>query len=535
MPSIQFKGKPSVETYHLTVPYRRLVPLADQSRSAKLSLDDNIIVHGDNLLALKALLPTFSGAIKCIYIDPPYNTGNEGWAYNDNVSSPMHAEWLHEVVGKEDLTRHDKWLCMIWPRLKLLRELLRDDGAIFVSMDDNEAHRLRMVMDEIFGEQNFVAQVVWQKRYAPPNDAKGIPEAHDYIVIYRKTEDFQRNLLPRTAENNALYKYDSNDGRGLWRPDNLSVRTYSVNYDYLITNPNTGIAYHPPRGRCWVSNEPTIQKWIDEERIFFGQDGRGAPQLKRYLFEVQQGTVPMTWWTHEEHGHNDESRKELKEIFDLDDLFATPKPTRLIRRILQIATDPDSIILDSFAGSGTTAQAVLAQNAEDGGNRRFILVEQEQYAETLTAERVRRVMAGVPSARDEALKAGYGGGFSFFRLGEPLDDEAMLRGDKLPAYHDLARYVFFTATGEQLDETQIDESRFYLGESRLYSVYMIYKPDQAFLRNVPLNLSWAQALGPAGDKPRLVIASHKYLDEHRLRAMQIEYCQLPFAIYRFQK
>lgn len=253
---------------------------------------------------------------------------------------------------------------------------------------------------------------------------------------------------------------------------------------------------------------------------------------------MKAGVVPQTLWFYKDVGHTQDAKKELLAILDFDwsdDVFITPKPTRLIQRILQIATDPDSIVLDSFAGSGTTAQAVLAQNAEDGGNRRFILIEQEDYAETLTAERVRRVMAGVPSAKDETLRNGYGGTFSFFQLGDPLDEAAMLSGERLPPYLDLARYVFFTATGEQLDTSHVDEERFYLGESRLYEVYMIYRPDPVFLRTFPLNLSWAQALGPAGAKPRLVIASHKYLDQHRLRAMKIEYCQLPFAIYRFQK
>ena len=390
-------------------------------------------MHGDNLLALKALLPTFAGKVKCIYIDPPYNTGNEGWVYNDNVSNPMHVEWLNDVVGREDLTRHDKWLCMIWPRLKLLRELLRDDGAIFVSIDDNEAHRLRMVMDEIFGEQNFVASVVWQKKYAPQNDAEFFSVMHDSIAIYAKNlENWSRNLMPRGEKQDSAHRNSDKDSRGIWKASDLTRAEHRDRDYYPIITPS-GKEVYPARGRSWSRPPEEIERLRQDNRLWFGLNGDAIPSLKRFLTEVKEGVVPVTIWPYGEVGSTDDAKKDIKDIFEGDIPFATPKPVGLIKRILQIATDADSIILDSFAGSGTTAHAVLAQNAEDGGNRRFILVEQEDYAETLTAERVRRVMAGVPNAKDKALQAGYGGGFSFFRLGEPLDDEAMLRGDRLPS------------------------------------------------------------------------------------------------------
>ncbi len=216
------------------------------------------------------------------------------------------------------------------------------------------------------------------------------------------------------------------------------------------------------------------------------------------------------------------------------DLFITPKPSSLVKRILQIASDDDSIILDSFAGSGTTGQAVLALNAEDGGNRKFILIEQEDYADSLTAERLRRVIRGVPAAKAEPLQSGYGGSFTYLTLGDALEEGVVLKGDRLPTYGELARYVFFTATGEQLDETKLDERRGYLGESNQYEVYMIYRPDLAFLKNNPLTLAFADSLGPFKGKTRLVIASHKYLDDEYLRDYRLEFCQLPFAIYRFR-
>ncbi|MDR0564101.1 MAG: site-specific DNA-methyltransferase, partial [Azoarcus sp.] len=401
MPSLQWIGKKAVETHHRDVPLHLLEPIAEYSvGDADFG---NLIVQGDNLLALKALLPKYAGKVKCIYIDPPYNTGNEGWAYNDNVNSPEIKKWLGEVVGKEGetLNRHDRWLCMMYPRLVLLREFLRDDGAIFISIDDNEQAHLKLLCDEIFGIDNFFACVSWHKNYASSNDAKAFSNVLDYILVYRKTPAFSRNLLPRTNKQNSLYKYDSHDGKGPWRPDNLSVKTYSANYDYPIVNPNTGVSYNPPNGRCWMTNRDTAQRWIEETRIFFGQNGKGAPQIKRYLNEVQQGVVPITYWNYDECGHNDEARKETKEILSKA-TFDTPKPVRLIERIIQLATQPNDLILDSFAGSGTTAHAVLKQNAKDGGNRKFILVEMDKtISVNVTAERVKRVAQGYTNAKGE--------------------------------------------------------------------------------------------------------------------------------------
>ena len=259
MPTLDFKSKQLIYAHHLTVPSRTLEVNTKKSLPAKNgegvrvapSLDDNLIIHGDNLHALKALLPRYADRVNCIYIDPPYNTGNEKWVYNDNVNSPWMKEWLKgkSPVDGEDLERHDKWLCMMWPRLQLLRELLAEDGVIFISIDDNEQHHLRMMMDEIFGEENFIANIVWQKKYAPANDAKYFSDNHDFVLCYAKTRangkdnttaSWQRRLLPRTEKQDKLYKYDDKDGRGLWRTDNLTVKSYSPEYDYPIVNPETG-------------------------------------------------------------------------------------------------------------------------------------------------------------------------------------------------------------------------------------------------------------------------------------------------------
>jgi adenine-specific DNA-methyltransferase len=315
-----------------------------------------------------------------IYIDPPYNTGKD-FVYKDNYIDNM-TNYL-EISGQDrslgtntesDGRYHSNWLNMMYPRLKLAKNLLTDDGVIFISIDDNEVANLRKICDEIFGEENFVANIIWQKKYAASNDALGLSNMHDHILMYQKTSLFNRKLLPRTNKQDSLYKYDSNDGMGLWRPDNLTVKTFSESYYYPIENPKTQEEYFPSNGRCWLTNKETILRWINEGRVFFGQDGKGAPQLKRYLSEVQDGIVPQTIWLYDECGHTDEARKEIKSLFDKPP-FDTPKPTRLIKRAIQISANKNDIILDFFSGSATTAHAVMQLNAEDGGNRKYIMIQ----------------------------------------------------------------------------------------------------------------------------------------------------------------
>ena len=286
--------------------------------------------------------------MKCIYIDPPYNTGNEGWAYNDNVNSPMMQDWLGKVVDREDLTRHDKWCCMMLPRLKLLRELLSEDGAIFVSIDDNEVHHLRCLMDEVFGEENFVANVVWQKRYVSNVTAGHLSDMHDHVVCYaRNIGFFSVHRLPRTPEQEADYKNPDNDPRGPWRAQDLSAsKPYSAG-QFTITGPN-GEKFDPPPNRYWRMNRAQYQDWLDDGRITFGTTGRGRPMLKRFRSETQEGLTPNTWWEYRFAGHNKEATLEMKDLHEGASPFDTPKPVRLLRRVLQIATDKDSIVLDSF-------------------------------------------------------------------------------------------------------------------------------------------------------------------------------------------
>lgn len=538
MAQLQFKGKTFVQNHHLLVKYHELIPVKEKSFTDNVSLHDNLIIHGDNLKALKALLPLYAGKIKCIYIDPPYNTGNENWVYNDNVNSPMMQEWLGKVVDREDLTRHDKWLCMMMPRLKLLRELLREDGVIFISIDDNEVHHLRGLMDEIFGEENFVAALIWEKVYSPKSSAKYFSENHDYIIAYARNKgNFDLGLLPRTEEADARYDNPDNDPRGPWKPGDLSARNPYSKGVYAITCPAGRAIKGPPPGNYWRYSEDRLKELDTDNRIWWGTDKNQVPAIKRFLSEVKKGLVPETIWTYKEVGHTQDAKKELLSVFNEDfQVFTTPKPVMLLKRIIQLSTDENSIVLDSFAGSGTTAHAVLGLNQEDGGNRRFILIECEDYADSLTAERVRRVMKGVPTAKNEALKEGLGGSFSFFELGKSIELESILDGDSLPTYMELARYVFYTATGEEFDEGKVDMKNRFIGESRNYQVFLLYEPEIAKLKNLALTLDIAKSLQPlAENKRRLVFAPTKYLDQEHLDQYRIDFAQLPFEIYELAR
>ncbi|MDS4028196.1 MAG: site-specific DNA-methyltransferase [Candidatus Contendobacter sp.] len=454
MPTLNWIGKNAVVNHHKDVPFRLLESAPELSCGTADS--GNLIVQGDNLHALKALLPRYAGQVKCIYIDPPYNTGNEGWAYNDNVNSPEIRRWLGEVVGKEGetLDRHDRWLCMMYPRLVLLRQFLREDGAIFVSIDDNEVATLRLLMDEVFGAGNFVATVLWQKKYAVANDHKTIAPMHDFLLVYQRSPSWQRNLLPRGNDKDSQYKFE--DEKGVFRFSDYTCNKTAEerpNLYYAVANPNTGEVIWPKRTRVWAYSPEEHARHTAQGLIYWGKDGRGkVPAYKRYKHFLRNadGIVPQTLWTHEFAGHTDGARKDLREVLhDVPSVsdFATPKPTRLIQRILQIATDPDSLILDSFAGSGTTGHAVLKQNAEDGGTRRFILVEMdERIARTVTAERIKRVVDGYTNAKGQAIES-LGGGFQFCRLSaEPLfAADGQVRADV--TFAQLAEFVWFVETG----------------------------------------------------------------------------------------
>lgn len=596
MPELHFKGKEFVYNHHLTVPFRPLVPQPDKSCGDD---PENLIIQGDNLHALKSLLPRYAGKVDLVFIDPPYNTGNEGWAYNDNVNSPLLKDWLDgNPVNTEDMLRHDKWLCMMWPRLKLLHELLSESGSIWITLDDNEVHHARAMLDEIFGEQNFVATCIWQKNFSPKNTARHFSEDHDYVLVYAKNAiNWRPNLLVRTEAMEARYSNPDNDARGPWASSDLSARNYYSEGTYPITTPKGRVVAGPPQGTYWRVKESKFKELDADNRIWWGEDGDNQPRSKRFLTEVKQGVVPQTLWFYDEVGHTQDAKKELLSIFDFEssaDVFVTPKPTALIRRILELGADEDAIILDSYAGSGTTAHAVLAQNAKDGGNRKFILAECEDYADTLTAERVRRVIKGYDytgTQREELLREkltfsqlkkanqlldkvalleqqntgrfdkinktvkdgelvvtgekkvtgradGLGGGFTYCTLGDKLDLDDLLTGTSLPGFTAFGGYLFHTATGQPLDPAKVRETDGYLGESTQYHVWLVYRPDLDFLksRDAALTLSLAEQIAAtASGKSHLVFAPARFVPQKKLLELGVEHAPLPYALYRIEK
>ncbi|MCC6825060.1 MAG: site-specific DNA-methyltransferase [Acidobacteria bacterium] len=556
MPVLNWIGKDAVVKHPKEVPFRLLEPAAElscgtpQAAFADKSVrapSENLIVEGDNLLALKALLPRYAGKVKCIYIDPPYNTGNEGWAYNDNVKSPEILKWLGEVVGKEGetLDRHDRWLCMMYPRLVLLKQFLREDGSIFVSIDDNEVGNLRLLMDEVFGARNFVATVAWQRRISP--DARlGLSQAHDHILVFARNSEFITfHSIPLDTEKEKGFKNPDHDARGPWVSTDFSAQGWRPNQMYKITTPN-GAVYEPPAGRCWKNVESVFNDLVADGRMWFGNDGKGRPRIKTYLSE-STGVRAWTWWTHQETGNNQEGKKEINEIVGHDTSFDTPKPTRLIQRILQIASDKDSIILDSFAGSGTTAHAVLKQNAEDGGNRKFILVEMDKnIAQNVTAERVRRVATGYTNVKGEDVP-GLGGGFQYCRLSE----EPLFLADgsirTTVTWRELAEFVWFMETGhgsepppsgggQSGEPSNRGADSAYLGNHNGKAIFLLYNgilKDRSDIGGNVLNgrtLQYIDSLLPDHDGERIVYGARTRFDKKKLATLGITFHQLPYDL-----
>ena len=446
MPKLDFKGKQSIYDHHESVPLRSLVADADRSLGT-LTRDGNLIIHGDNLHALRSLMPEYEGRIKCIYIDPPYNTGNNGWVYNDNVNSPLLQDWLQDQnsLDGEELERHDRWLCMMWPRLRLLRELLSHNGIIFISIDAIEHHHLRMLMDEVFGEGNFIADIAVVSNLSGSSDQFGIAGAHEYCLAYaRDRSRVELGRFPVDEEGLATWRQDE---KGYYKPELLrrGALTYSESLDYPIyVAPDGRIEVtdddrQPPTSGPYVAVYPEmnngngIWRWskrriMENPSDVFSErrkDGSIAIYSKqRPLLGAYPSEKPKSVFYKTEYSSRAGGLSLAEVLPEVGRSFPYPKSVALITDLLRIgAPGPDDIVLDSFAGSGTTAQAALTLNHQDGGNRRFILVECEDYADGITAERVRRVINGVPSARDRALRQGLGGSFTYCTLGRTVPSD----------------------------------------------------------------------------------------------------------------
>ena len=577
MPTLDWIGKSKVINHHQVVPYRileRRYSYDENGQHVEDNGSENMIIRGDNLEALKALLPRYEARVNCIYIDPPYNTGNEGWIYNDNVNDPKIRKWLGEVVGKEgeDLTRHDKWLCMMYPRLKLLQKLLADDGVIFISIDDNEQANLKLICDEIFGSACFVSNISWQRTYSTRNDSKSIVNEVEHVLCYSQQPNWIPNKLPRTTEMDALYKNPDNDTRP-WTSTSVTAPSAATHQGmvYAIQHPFSGNMMYPTVGRCWAYEQAQMLEymcaWCDYElkdlydekerafvcgvseseirkdvlaivlskpleesrkkaqsvynrgawpKFYFTRGGKGGIRRKTYLENVG-GKPPTNLWMYSDTGHTDEAKKELISIFNGRASFDTPKPSRLIEFILKIASDKDAIILDSFAGSGTTAHAVLNMNKADGGKRRFILVEMEDYADSITAERVKRVISGYGSGKNAT--EGTGGGFSFYDLGEPLMNGGELNENV--GVEKIREYVWFMETRQPYSAAPLDNP-YLLGLYNGTAWYFYYKCSEV----TTLNYAFLSKIKKLTDQT-VIYADRCAMNEDDLAEIGITFKKIP--------
>jgi len=493
MPILDFLGKSDVLNHHTQVPVRLLREEPQFSFSSNNENSENLIVEGDNLEALRALLPRYGGQVKCIYIDPPYNTGNEGWAYNDNVNAPTIKQWLNKAVGRDDLSRHDKWLCMMLPRLKLLREFLRPDGAIFISIDDNEVHHLRCLLDEVFGEQNFVEIFSWQKTATPPSLSKKSRKTVEYILCYENRKSSEKYKGEEVEGGDQPLLNEGNTIRTLHFPrksvffKNLEGIFEAGQYERVrLVHPikiDSGYAtedIYLDAAFKWT--QETLNQEINKGTTFIIKSDKFSIRFIREYsddaYKAPTNLIKEKYITPVINKANDDVDTNESASNDLENLlgkkvFNYPKPVSLVRHLINFCTSNDDIILDSFAGSGTTAQAVLELNKQDGGRRRFVLVEMEsEIARGITAERVRRVAAGYTDAKGKQVE-GTGGGFRFMRLGETLFDE---NGEITPSvrFGELAQYVFFHETGVPFQERATQANTPLLGVASGKAVYLLY-------------------------------------------------------------
>jgi len=520
MPELTWIGKEKVITHHQDVPYRVLEHKygfsSESVESEKETKSGNKIIHGDNLEALKSLLPEYEGKIKCIYIDPPYNTGNEKWVYNDNVNHPKIKKWLNEVVGTEgeDLTRHDKWLCMMYPRLKLLHKLLYEDGAIFISIDDNEQANLKLICDEIFGKNNFISNIIWRRRKSQANLSKNISPIHDFIVCYSKSNLTSLNkVYPNINESD--YKNPDNDIRGSYVSMPCTNKGGAI---YSITTPTGKIISDE-----WRFKEETYYNLLNDNRLVFPNKGNGKPRYKLFLKEkLEEGVIANTWWDND--SSNQDASIELKTIFN-NKSFDTPKPSTLICKIISMVADKDSIILDSFAGSGTTGHAVLNLNKLDGGNRKFILVEMEDYAEDITAERVKRVINGYGEGNKKV--EGTGGEFDYYELGERLFNEDN-NLNEVVGEERIREYIYYTDTKQFLSRKRTKKDKYLLDTYINTGYYFYYEKDNLTVLSVDnLNIVTQKA------EQYVIYADVCLLDKEFMLKNNIIFKKIPRDIKRF--
>lgn len=616
MTELNFKGKEFVYNHHLAVPFRPLITHPDKG-IGESALDDNLIIHGDNLHALKSLLPIYAGKVDCVFIDPPYNTGNEGWCYNDNVNAPMIKEWLESnPVGIEDGLRHDKWCALMWPRLRLLHELLADTGSIWITLDDNELHRARLILDEIFGEEEFICTIAIQSNKRGQT-YKQVSKTHEHMLVYSKTNSNELNEIATEGSNlpnrDEFGPYSTRELRnrnpkfGRYNRPNLYYPFYvsdqhkdsDGNLILYLSDFDGAQSIFPMNSTgaesCWRWSQAKACSNIQNEstrHIFGTRNNNGELRvMEKYR---KQSVKAKTIWAENKH-ILEQGTKELGRL-GLAESFQFPKPLGIVEDVLKLATDANGIVLDSFAGSGTTAHAVMNLNHQDRGNRRFVLIEMEDYADCLTAERVRRVINGYEyfgTQRRELFRKkltwsslknankilesvqgiknlhahefdeiectaidgelivtgnttvdsrvdGFGGTFTYCSLGEPVELDQMLQGRDLPPFADLGGILFHMATNHVINPADQSDEEFFLGELNGQCIWLIYKPDLSWLGSPEAALTLRRAkdiAATAPEKRHLVFAAARYVSDNLLseNKLPVEFVSLPFALYRIDR
>ena len=504
MPTLDWLNNQAAKRAAVQDPYRLLEAVPELC--AGDANTENMLIQGDNLQALKSLLPLYAGKVKCIYIDPPYNTRSAFEHYDDNLE-------------------HSLWLSMMYPRLELLRELLAEDGSIWVSIDDNEAHYLKVMMDEIFGRKNFVTTIAWQQRTTREN-RKTFSSNHEYLLLYAKNfSQFSaiRNDLTLTEEVKARYKNPDNDPRGAWQSISANAQAGhgTASQFYTLTAPN-GTQHNPPKGTCWRYTETKIKEEIANNNIWFGRDGNGVPRIKKFLTEVKSGLTPETLWFAEDVGTNDFAKKHLIELFHDSDLFDTPKPETLIERIIHIATNPNDLVLDSFLGSGTTAAVAHKMN------RRYIGIEMGEHAQTHCQPRLKKVIDGEQGGISKAVNWTGGGGFRYYTLGETIFDEYGAINSNV-RFTALAAHIWFTETRTPL-LTRPDSPL--LGIHNDVAYYLLYNGilgDRKPQGGNVLTRAILESL-PKHDGKKIIFGETSRLGQARLDAELITFKQIPYHI-----
>ena len=503
MPLLSWFNRDADLTRAALAPYRLLEPVAKQSHGEEDS--PNMLIEGDNLDALKALLPYYGGQVKCIFIDPPYNTQSAvSEHYDDNIE-------------------HSQWLSMMYPRLELLKELLAEDGSIWITLDDNEAHYFKVIADEVFQRKNFIANVIWRKNYSPKSSARHFSVDHDHLFVYAKNaEKWIPNLVPRTAAQDKAYKNPDNDARGPWKASDLSARnSYSLGI-YPVTTPSGREISGPPPGRYWSISKAKLEELDADNRIWWGKDGNSAPSLKRFLTDVKQGRVPQTYWHYDEAGHTQDAKKEIVSLFG-GDVFGTPKPEKLIQRVLEIGSAPGELVLDSFLGSGTTAAVAHKMG------RQWIGIEMGDHARTHCQPRLAKVVDGEQGGVSVDLGWKGGGGFRFYKLGVPVFDDSGHIQEGIRFEH-LAAHVWFAETGTARS-TRAPKQPF-LGEHHGLGYYLLFNGilcDGSEAGGNVLTKRVLRGLEPF-DGPKVIYGESCDLPKERLEELQITFKQTPYDI-----